>query len=213
MKNLSTMCRIRSLLLGLVWIACAGCASFSKSALPARSLSDYEGDKRLAAITYEFSDWTAVTAEDALVVTTATPAGPASVLKSQVEPIFRRTFVEATRSKEPGAWHVDMYYRETERNAAVSYTLVFLCIASLGLLPAYTQTDLYFEAKLKHGGVTVKQYIYEESVSMWVHWFMLPWAFTNDPLARKREIVDNMVLNLVHDLTRDLPPAVAAGGE
>ena len=74
-------------------------------------------------------------------------------------------------------------------------------------MPAYSETDLYLEAKLKHEGATVKQYIYEESVSTWLHWFVLPWSFSDDPMERKSELIDNMVLNLIHDLAGDLPHA------
>lgn len=135
-----------------------------------------------------------------------------SVVQSRVEPILRRAFVESTRGKEPGEWHLDMYYRETERNPAISYTLVFLFIVSLGILPAYTDTDLYLEAKLQRHGQTVKQFVYEESVSSWIHWFMLPFSFSNDPIERKSAIIDNMVLNLVHDVAAELPRAAPLPG-
>jgi hypothetical protein len=105
-----------------------------------------------------------------------------------------------------------MYYRETERNPAISYTLALFCIVSLGIVPAYMQTDLYLEAKLMHHGQTVKQYVYEESVSSWIHWFVLPWSFTNDPIERKSEIIDNMVLNLVHDVASEVPRAAPTSG-
>lgn len=211
MDGAPTVRGMQVLTLCLAWLACAACASFSDGRLPKRPLSDYEGGGRLAPITYEFSDSGVLSLDEALVVTTPTPAGVPSVLKSRLEPLFRRAFVEATRQKEPGEWHVDMYYRETERNPAMTYTLALFFVASLGLFPAYTETDLYLEAKLKHDGATVEQYIYEESVSTWLHWFLLPWSFSNDPMERKSELIDNMVLNLIHDLADDLPrPAPAA---
>lgn len=208
MNELSTARGLRLTMLLLVWVACACCvASFSEARLPKRSLSDYEAGSRLAAVTYDYTDWSSASAEDALVVTSAAPVAVPTVLKSRVEPIFRRAFSEATRQEVPGEWHVDMYYRETERHLAISYTLMFFFVASLGLVPTYAETDLYLEAKLKHDGVTVKQYVYEETVSMWLHWFVLPWSFTNDPIERKSALIDNMALNLVHDLAQDLPPA------
>jgi len=200
MNGLST---VRGLRLALLGIACSGCASFSKGHLPERSLADYDGGRVLAAITYDLTGSTSFSLDDAML---AASSGP-TVLKARVEPIFRRVFSEAEQQKTPGEWHVDMYYRETERNPAVTYTLVFFFIVSLGIVPAHAETDLYLEAKLKHDGATVKQYVYEESLSTWVHWFMLPWSFSHDPLERKAELIDNMVLNLVHDLASALPPA------
>jgi hypothetical protein len=157
MHSLSKVRRARVLLACLAWLACAGCASFSKSSLPERSLAEFEAEAggRLPAITYQFAEWNVATSDESLVVTTAAPVVMPSVVQSRVEPILRRAFAESTRGKEPGEWHLDMYYRETERNPAISYTLVFLFIVSLGILPAYTDTDLYLEAKLQHHGQTL----------------------------------------------------------
>jgi hypothetical protein len=200
---------VQILLLGL---ACAGCASFSESTLPKRSLEELEAGGPLCAITYQFSEWNVPTSDEALVVSTAAPVVMPSVVQSRVEPILRRAFVEATRGKEQGEWHLDMYYRETERNPAVSYTLALFFIVSLGILPAYTETDLYFEAKLLHHGQLVKQYVYEETISTWIQWFMLPWSFTNDPIEMKSAIIDNMVLNLVHEAATLVPRASTSPG-
>jgi hypothetical protein len=193
-------------------LACAGCASFSEPSLPQRSLADLQSGGRLAAITYQFAEWNVVSSDDSVVISTAVPLVTPSAVQSRIEPILRRAFVESTRGKERGEWHLDMYYRETERNPAVTYTLGLFFLVSLGLVPAYTETDLYLEAKLMHHGQTVRQYVYEESVSSWIHWFMLPWSFSNDPIERKWEILDNMVLNLVHDLAVEVPRATPAAG-
>jgi hypothetical protein len=191
-------------------LACAGCASFSDPRLPQRSLADLESGGRLAAITYQFAEWNVVSSDESLVVATAAPAVMPSVVQSRIEPILRRAFVDSTRGKERGEWHLDMYYRETERHPALTYTLAVFFVASLGLVPAYTETDLYLEAKLMHDGQNVRQYVYEETVSSWIHWFMLPWTFTHDPIERKSEILDNMVLNLVHDVAAEVPRAAPA---
>lgn len=215
MNSLPKVRRGRVLLPCLAWLACAGCASFSKSSLPERSLAEFEAQAggRLPAITYQFAEWNVATSDESLVVTTAAPVVMPSVVQSRVEPLLRRAFAESTRGKEAGEWHLDMYYRETERNPAISYTLVFFFIVSLGILPAYTDTDLYLEAKLQHHGQTVKQFVYEESVSTWIHWFMLPFSFSNDPIERKSAIIDNMVLNLVHDVAAELPREAPLPGE
>lgn len=194
-------------------LACTACASFTDAHLPKRSLADIESAGRLAAITYQFAEWNVVSSDESLVITTPAPVVVPTVVQARIEPILRRAFVDSTRGKERGEWHLDMYYRETERNPAVTYTLALFFIVSLGLVPVYTDTDLYLEAKLMHHGRTVRQYVYEERVSSWIHWFMLPWAFTHDPIVRKAEILDNMVLNLVHDVASEIPRAVPSTDE
>jgi hypothetical protein len=192
-------------------LACAACASFTDPHLPQRSLADLESGGKLAAITYQFAEWNVVSSDESLVVATAAPVLVPTVVQSRIEPILRRAFVESKRGKEQGEWHLDMYYRETERNPAVTYTLALFFIVSLGIVPAYTETDLYLEARLLHHGEAVRQYVYEERVSAWIHWFMLPWSFTNDPIERKAAIIDNMVLNLVHDAASVIPRAAPDG--
>jgi len=207
----ASMVRVLVRIAGLL-LACTGCASFSESRLPHRSLAELEAGGKLAELSYQFAEWNVTTADEAFVVATATPVLVPSVVQSRVEPILRRAFVATTRGKEQGEWHLDMYYRETERNPAVTYTLALFFIVSLGIVPAYGETELYLEARLLHHGQPVQQYVYEETVSTWVHWFMLPWSFSDDPIERKAEILDNMVLNLVHDVSAVMPRAFPAGG-
>lgn len=190
-------------------LACAGCASFSEPSLPRRELADLTRDGRLGVMTYQISDGTLPTSPGGWVAEGA----PATLLASRLEPIFRLAFVETSRTSEPGEWHLDIYYREELRNPAVSYTLALFAICSLGLLPAYLQEDLYLEAKLQHAGATVRQVVLEESVSTWMHWLVLPWSFRDDPIERKAEIVDGMVLNLLFAIREQVPVEAAVPGE
>jgi hypothetical protein len=191
--------------------ASTACASFSEPRLPQRSLAELEAGGMLTAITYQFAEWNVATADEALVVTTAAPVLVSSVVQARVEPILRRAFAGATRGKEQGEWHLDMYYRETEVKPALSYTLALFCIVSLGIVPAFTETELYLEARLLHDGAPVKQYVYEEHVTAWIHWFLLPWTFSDDPIERKSALLDGMVLNLVHDVAAVVPRAQPPG--
>lgn len=203
---------LRALGLAAVALAASACASFSDSHLPQRSLAEIEAGGKLSAITYEFAEWNVATADEALVVTTPAPVIVPSIVQARVEPILRRAFAGATRGREQGEWHLDMYYRETEVKPALSYTLALFWILSLGIIPTFSQTDLYLEARLLHDGAPVQQYVYEETVTAWIHWFLLPWVFSNDPIERKSELLDNMVLNLVHDIAAVVPRAAAPGG-
>lgn len=210
MRPRSPFRTIGPLPLVVLLLALAGCASFSHGRLPARSLDDLERGGKLIAITYQFSENSAAGSLEAVDRANLSGAATPTILQSRVEPIFRRVFIEARLGREPGEWHVDMYYRETARNPAVSITLGLFFLGSLGLLPAYAEDDLYLEAKLLHAGVAVKQYVFEERVATWMHWFVLPWAFSNDPIERKAQLVDNMILNLLHELKRNLPAPAPA---
>jgi hypothetical protein len=197
-----------ALVLGLVSLVSVGCASFSESKLPRRSLDDLHETGKPCALTYQMSEGgLPIPGESQEQVNLVQAAGTSSYIRSRVEPLFRRAFVDSKRQTEPGEWHVDMYYRETHRNMMVSMTLFVFCIASFGVVPTYAQDDLYLEARLKHDKETVKQFVYNESVETWVELFLIPWAFSRDPIETKSIIVDNMILNLIHDLKQELPQA------
>ncbi|MBK7877011.1 MAG: hypothetical protein IPJ77_14910 [Planctomycetes bacterium] len=190
--------RVAKRLLGFAFLALASCASYRGAELPERRLADLESAPRLSAITYSLTEAGAVQ-----FLAAAQNVPPTSITTTRVEPLFRRLFVESKPSTEPGPVHLDMYFRSTPNNPGVTLVLALFFIGSIGIFPAYAQDDLYLEVKLRRDGATVKQYLYEESVHTWLHWFALPWAFTHDPEEVTASAVDQMLLNLVSDLQRD----------
>lgn len=176
----------------------ASCASYRGEELPERSLAELERAPRLPAITYWVTEAGAVP-----FLAAAQNVPPTAITTTRVEPLFRRLFVESKATTEAGPLHLDMYFRSTPNNPGVTLVLGLFCIASIGVLPAYGEDDLYLEVKVRRDGVAVKQYLYEESVHTWLHWFALPWAFTHDPEEVTAAAVDQMLLALVADLQRD----------
>lgn len=199
------MIRITAFTLVLVSLASLGCASFSESKLPQRSLDDFPKSAASYAVTYQLSEGgQPIPGESAEQINLMQGAASSSWVRSRVEPLFRRAFVDSKRQTEPGEWHLDMYYRETHRNFMVSATLLVFCIATFGVVPTFGTTDLYLEARLKHDKQTVKQFVYTESFEIWAELFLVFFAFSYDPTDVKARIVDNMILNLLYDLGEEL---------
>lgn len=184
----------------LALLALAGCASFSESRWPKRSLDDFVREGRLPAVTYSVTEGSSAATLESLNRAGSPPAVIGTILHSRIEPIFRRAFEESRLDPVPGDWHVDVYYRETPRNIAATVTLGVFFVASLGIVPVYAEDSLYLEAKLRRHGETVAQWVFEERIATWVHWFVLPWSFTDDPTERKAEFIDGMVLALLTEL-------------
>lgn len=186
----------------------ASCASFARRELSHPTLEEIVRDGKLPAITYEFNE-SGQGATTELIVTDVR-AGEPAVLRERIEPLFRRAFEDSKLSKEAGELHLDLYFRQTLRRPALTYTLALFFIGSLGILPAYAEEELYLEAKLRRGGATVKQYVYTTGIDTWFHWFMLPLAWSHDPGDVRDAQLDAMVLRLLGDLKRDLPSIAGA---
>lgn len=182
----------------LALVLSTACASYRGGELPERRLEDLEREGRLPAITYSMSEAGAVQ-----FLSGVQSLPPTSIVFSRVEPLFRRLFVEAKQQAEYGPVHLDMYFRSAPHNPSVTVGLGLCFIVSLGLFPAYAQDDLYLEVRLRRNGESVRQFVYEESVHTWMHWFLLPWSFTKDPETVTGRAIDQMLLNLVSDLRRE----------
>lgn len=204
--TLDRSCAPRLVLLVLLLLGC-GCASFTSKELRPPSLEEIVRGGKLPAITYEFNQSGEFSSSELLLVDAQTRL-PA-VLRERIEPLFRRAFEDSKLAKEPGELHLDLYYRQTLRRPALTYTLALFFVASIGILPAYAEEELYLEAKLRHHGTTARQYVYSTGIDTWFHWFMLPLAWSHDPGDVNNAQIDALVLSLLADLKRDLPGVLA----
>jgi hypothetical protein len=137
---------------------------------------------------------------------------------ARIEPLFRRAFAEVEQlSTEPGAdgtqrdLHLDLLVSQESRHSSATFTLGLICVATIGLIPAYGQEELTLDARLQRGGQTIATYVYTDRVETWIQLFLLPWAFRNDPQDVAYETFDNLVLHLLADLRRELPALTSDG--
>lgn len=180
----------------------SSCASYSSGKLPERRLEDLERAGKLPAITYEViearspypsehwesGDWIA-----------------APLPTARIEPLFRRLFVASEQTPEAGAMHIELRFRHVHHQGGLTLLLGVGCILTLGLLPCYGEDAFHLDVHVIRDGAYLRQYGYAEELRTWGHWFALPWAFSHAPLEVKDAAFDNLLLNLVHDLQRDLP--------
>lgn len=194
---------IASRILALVLLVLgAACASFRGEELPQRDLREFQGSERLPAVTYVISN---------------TFPGYGSFQAGGpdrcVDRVFRDVFQEAERKESAGGIHLDLNYAWRTRQPVFTMGLLFFTIASLGVIPTYGRDDLELSVRVEVDGVLAKRYAYEDHVSMWVHLFMIPWAFSHDPQEVQEAVLENTLRNFLYDLRRDLPgfPEPAAG--
>ncbi|MFN0006739.1 MAG: hypothetical protein ACKVXR_02435 [Planctomycetota bacterium] len=193
---------LRKTLAPLLLALCAACASFRGEELPQRDLGELAESERLPAVTYVLSN-------------AQPPSGnfPSSGTEHCVDRVFRSAFTEAEAKESDAGLHLEIHYSSRARQPVFTLGLGLLALASLGVIPAYGRNDLTLSVRAEVDGVLVQRYEYEDHVVTWIHLFVIPWAFSHDPVEVEGQVLENMLLNFLHDLRRDLPgfPSPAAG--
>jgi hypothetical protein len=102
------------------------------------------------------------------------------------------------------------------RQPVFTITLALFTICSLGIIPTYASEDLTLVARVEYQGKLGREYVYHDRVNTWAELFLLPFAFSHDPVAVSRSVYENMLLHFLRDLRKDLPtimpPAAAPAG-
>jgi hypothetical protein len=188
------------LLASAVLVLLAGCASFRGEELPRRGFREAVGDEPLPAVSYRISN---------------PPGGPGLPLvlpEATVERVLRRAFVEAERKENDGGLHLDVRCTSRQRAPVFTVGLGLVSIFTLGIIPAYGRSDLRLEVEVEFEGKVAKRYEYEDHVNTWIQLFLIPWAFSHDPVEVGDAELENMLLNFLYDFRRDLPRLAAAPG-
>jgi hypothetical protein len=123
---------------------------------------------------------------------------------ASVERVFRKAFAATRGGPAENDLHVDLFYDSRTRQPIFTMGLAFFTICSLGIIPTYGYEDLTFEARVTDKGNPVAVYEYHDHIETWVHLVMIPWAYAHDPTEIEDRVFENMLLNFIHDLRRDL---------
>jgi hypothetical protein len=186
------------LALALLILACCGCTGFRGNLLPQLDRNELTSGDRLPAISYQCNP---VAGLNASVVSAGWPS-PSN------EWLFRSVFVDARPGPAANDLHIDLFVQTEMRQPTFTIGLAFFTICSLGLIPTYGLEDVTLRARVEYQGKLVRAYSYTDTEEIWVHVFMIPWAYSHDMVAVERSIYDNLLLHLIRDLRRDIPQIV-----
>jgi len=189
-------------LAGLALLWTASCAGFRGDDLPRLGLREAVGEEPLPAVTYTLTNTNA-----------AIGLGPGRT-GAAVERVFRRAFVDVQRvESRPGAGlHLGVHCTSRTRSPAFTVGLAVVSVLTLGVIPAYERNDHRLEVQVRTEGGVLKRYEYEDHVNAWLHLFMIPWAFSHDPVEVQEDSWENLLLHFLRDFRRDLPGSNAGGG-
>jgi len=184
----------------LVLLACCGCASFHGRELPKLDRNELASQPRLPAISYECR----------VGPNPSSPPG-GGWPSAAAEVLFCSAFAEARRGPAANDLHIDLAHLNVIRQPIFSITLGFFTLASLGILPTYIEEDVTLSVRVEYQGKLAREYIYRDHINTWIELFLLPWAFSHDPIEIERATDENLLLHFLRDLRKDLPLIVPAG--
>lgn len=122
------------------------------------------------------------------------------------EQLFRDAFVDARRGPADDGMHIHLGFHADERFHVLAMCLRGLWMFSLGILPSYSQTDLWLMAEVEFKGKRVREYRYDDRLTVLAHILLLPWFYTDHSASRVyRDIQANMLMHVISDLRKDLP--------
>jgi len=192
------MIRTPLALVMLIFVCCS-CASFHGRELPKLDRSELSSEPRLPAISYQCRIGPNPSAPEG----GGWPSAPAEVL-------FCSAFVDARHGPAANDLHIDLAHLNVIRQPIFSLTLGLFTLVSLGILPTYIEEDVTLSVRVEYQGKLAREYVYHDHINTWIEVFLLPWAFSHDPVEIERAADENLLLHFLRDLRKDMPLIVPA---
>lgn len=183
------------LLLALLLLACCSCTGFRGNLVPQLDRKEITPENRMPAITYQVNP----------------SAGPNTIPSvvgwpgASSEWLFHSAFVDARPALPGEGLHIDLFFQTEMRQPSFTIGLGLITICTLGIIPTYGREDLALRARVEYQGKLGREYTYNDQMDLWIHLFLIPWSFSQDPVAIEREIYENLLLHFLRDLRKDLP--------
>lgn len=93
---------------------------------------------------------------------------------------------------------------QNKGNLSLALLSGFISGSTLFIIPGYARDEFILTVDVKKEGQIIKKYQYRNYMHSWVHIiFMFFLTDTNHPRTIRRDVIDNMLLNFLHDLEKD----------
>jgi len=184
----------------------AGCAAFPGRQLPVVAYDQLASDEPRPSIDYDVKFFTALQPD---------PSG-VYFFNREIVNVFGRSRAFSTFAVGTGTarYHLTLMLRD-ETDLALGALGGFLSAVTAGLIPARVTDTLTLQIDVRDGRRVIRHYAYKDAGRTWIGLFLIVLAPTHWPPAVARGIVDNMLLNFLHDLQRDrilAAPSIDTGG-
>jgi hypothetical protein len=116
-------------------------------------------------------------------------------------------FAEAAAGAGTGDYHLSFVFRD-EGNEALAFLSGFISGFTLTIIPAYAKDNFILTIDVKQNDRVLKTYSYRDHVNTWIQLFLVFLTPTHWPGTVAESIVDNMIMNFVHDFAKDVQSGV-----
>jgi len=171
-----------------------GCASFPGKDLPKYSYDQIKPPAPQPCIDYD-AKFLTMGRENARGV---------AIFQEEIEKVFRQSnfFQKHSPGVGSGDYHFSMVL-QNEGNMCLAGISGFISGLTLTIIPGYAKDEYILTVDVKKEGEVLKQYQYRHYMDTWIQLFMIFLTATHNPQEVARQVIDDMLLNFLHDLEKD----------
>lgn len=175
-------------------LALTGCAGFPGKQLPVHTYDELAPVEPKLSIGYDAKSFIQGWSNAAAVRT----------FQKQIEDVFGRSHVFSTFAAGvgPEPYHLSLTLRKEGRPVLASLSALISGLTVL-VIPAYARNEYVLLVDVKEGGQVIKHYEYRDYRTVWAELFLIVLTPTHWPPTVETEVIDNMLLNVLHDLQKD----------
>ncbi|MHC4942980.1 MAG: hypothetical protein ACYTG7_08180 [Planctomycetota bacterium] len=194
MDNRPRIILLHLVILALCAWAASGCAAFPGKQLPLITDDQIQARPDMPGISYSLK---------CLQFGNENARGKPH-LRSMVKAAFYRAnlFPAYVETDNHGGYHLEIQFENTG-NLGLAFLSGFISGMTLLIVPGYAKDEYILTVTLIKDYQFQKQYVYEDHMSTWIQIlliFVFPFYL---PQPTAEEIIDNMFMNLMYDLSRD----------
>jgi hypothetical protein len=181
---------------GLCFLGLAGCASFPGKELPKYSFEQFNPPAIKPSIDYE-----------AIFLTRDGQEPPAAVrsLEQEIDKVFTKTSLFQKFGTGIGSanYHFIVVLKNEGELSGANFLNAVLTGVTMTLIPSYAKDKFFLTVEVKKGDQLLKKYEYRQHIGTWFQLFLIFLTPTHHPAKVYSKVIENMLLNFLHDLIED----------
>jgi hypothetical protein len=173
----------------------AGCASFPGRELPSYSYEQIPVPPNKISATYDVK----------AIMLGKENANSAEAVKKEIQKILSESpvFAQAAAGAGMSDYHFSFVFRN-EGNEALAFISGFISGFTFTVIPGYARDNFILTVEVKQGDRVVKTYTYHDHMNSWIQVLLVVLTPSHWPGDVGKSIVDNMIMNFVHDFAKDV---------
>jgi len=126
----------------------------------------------------------------------------------QASPLFEKI----TPGTGIGEYQYSFLFKN-EGNQALAAISGFISGFTFTIIPGYARDEFVLTVDVKRGNSLIKTYAYRDHMDSWIQLLLVFLAPTHWPPDTSKEVFDNMLMNFLHDFSKDLNAGVLVAAQ